>query len=440
MNLNDTFRSLHLELPSDVARRKAAGDLEGAARLIDRYLERTSQPELRDRLTVERYRLSTLAEDYCLTREEALAQYRAEWPDGTEAQFDALVDDGRIDWRMVDGQVRYHDRFVASLHAFCQLAPELPADDYRAKTLKRMHDEGSVSAYITVRATIRAEIDVEGKEVQAWLPIPAPCPQQDWMEILECTPGGVCAPEDAPQRTVWWKTTGQKEFSVTYRYLHRAVYTDPLTLTADSVQPDFCLNEQLPHIQFTPHLRDLAARLTAGLTDPIQKAKAIYDYVTCHMDYRFQPAYIQLDPLAQMAAKDLRGDCGMFALLFITLCRLSGIPAKWQSGLSVRPGFVGSHDWAMFYVAPHGWLWADCSFGSGARHRGEEELRRHYFGNLDPWRMVANCEFQAPLTPPMTGWRNDPYDNQSGEIMVDGQGLTGAARSHTRELIEYQLL
>lgn len=441
MNLNDTFRSLHLELPSDIARLKAAGDLEGAARLIGRCLQRTSQPELRDRLIVERRRLSLLPEDYPLSREEALAQYRSQFPDGTEERFDALVEDGRIDWRMIHGQVRYHDRFAASLRTFCRLAPELPSDDaYRVHTLERMRAEGSVSAYITLRATIRANTDVTGKEVQAWLPIPARCPQQEWIEVLECTPGGVCAPEDAPQRTIWWKSVGQTEFSVTYRYLHRAVYTDPLALRADPVQPRFDLEEQLPHISFTPHLRALAYRLTGGLTDPIQKARAIYDYVTGQMDYRFQPAYIQLEPLAEMAARDLRGDCGMFALLFITLCRLSGIPARWQSGLSVRPGFVGSHDWAMFYAAPHGWLWADCSFGSGARHRGDELLRQHYFGNLDPWRMVANRAFQAPLAPPMTSWRSDPYDNQTGEIMADGQGLTGADRSHTRELLEFQLL
>ena len=42
------------------------------------------------------------------------------------------------------------------------------------------------------------------------------------------------------------------------------------------------------------------------------------------------------------------------ALTFITLCRLVGIPAQWQSGLSVSLTGVGCHDWAMFYIAPKG--------------------------------------------------------------------------------------
>ena len=130
----------------------------------------------------------------------------------------------------------------------------------------------------------------------------------------------------------------------------------------------------------------------------------------------------------------------MFAILFITLCRLSGIPAKWQSGLSVEPGSAGAHDWAMFYIAPHGWLWADCSYGSSAHRNGEEERRQHYFGNLDPWRMVANSELQAPLVPPVPGWRNDPYDNQMGEIMVDGKCLTYPERESKIEVVEFELL
>ena len=306
--------------------------------------------------------------------------------------------------------------------------------------LARMEREGSLTARITLRASIRALVPVEGRAVQAWLPLPAACPQQSGIQILDATPGGIPAPEDAPQRTIWWDTRGVSEFNVTYRYLHRAEYVDPLTLPLDPVQPTFDLEEQPPHILFTPYLRALAERLTAGLTSPAEKAKAIYDYVTGMVDYRFQPAYLQLDCIPDQCAKTLRGDCGVFALLFITLCRIAGIPARWQSGLSVRPDGAGPHDWAMFYLAPHGWLWADCSFGSSARRSGEDARRAHYFGSLDPWRMVANSAFQAPLTPPMTGWRQDPYDNQVGELMVDGRGLDSTQRDWSQEVLELELL
>ena len=114
----------------------------------------------------------------------------------------------------------------------------------------------------------------------------------------------------------------------------------------------------------------------------------------------------------------------MFALLFVTLCRCAGIPAQWQSGLAAEPGFCGAHDWARFYVAPYGWLYADPSYGTAAVRAGNEARRKFYFGNLDPCRMVANNAFQAPFTVDKAHWRADPYDNQVGEMETGEHGLT----------------
>jgi transglutaminase-like putative cysteine protease len=89
----------------------------------------------------------------------------------------------------------------------------------------------------------------------------------------------------------------------------------------------------------------------------------------------------------------------------------------------VQPDDIGSHDWATFYVAPYGWLYADPSFGGGALRRGNEQLWNHYFGNLDPFRMVANNDFQQSFDPPKRFMRQDPYDNQSGEAEFESVGL-----------------
>lgn len=431
-------------LPGNIARRKSAGDLEGALRLIDARLIKGDQPDLAPRLRAERRRLELLPGDYPFTKEEAIAQVRAEWPDFTEERFDALVDDGYIDWRYIDGRPRFHSRFLGTLRLYPQLAPGLKreAEDhaYRDQVLARMRSEGGVTARITVRARVRPVEGITGSRYQAWLPIPADCPQQSEIEILDCTPGGVPAPENAPQRAVWWAESGTREYSVTYRYLHRADYVDPLTIVPDADQPELDLLEEEPHIVFTPYLRALTARVTAGAKGPIEKAREIYDYITGAVDYRFQPDYLQLDCIADRCAKELRGDCGVMALLFITMCRIAGVPARWQSGLAVRPDHAGCHDWAMFYVAPHGWLWADCSFGSAARRQGEETRRRHYFGNLDPWRMVSNSEFFVPLTPADPQWRADPFDNQRGEMTVDGRGLCAKELETAQEVLAFELL
>ena len=40
----------------------------------------------------------------------------------------------------------------------------------------------------------------------------------------------------------------------------------------------------------------------------------------------------------------------------------------------------------------------------------------------------------------MTGWRQDPYDNQVGELMVDGRGLDSTQRDWSQEVLELELL
>ena len=45
MNINDSFRYLHIGLPNDVLRRKLHGDFEGAVAAIDRHLASPTTPE-----------------------------------------------------------------------------------------------------------------------------------------------------------------------------------------------------------------------------------------------------------------------------------------------------------------------------------------------------------------------------------------------------------
>ena len=178
--------------------------------------------------------------------------------------------------------------------------------------------------------------------------------------------------------------------------------------------------------------------LTAGLSEPLDKAKAFYDFITKNMTYTFMPEYFVLENISEACARNYTGDCGVFALLFITLCRCAEIPACWQSGFCAKPDFCGCHDWARFYIDGPGWLYADPSFGIGSNRIGNEERRRFYFGNLDAYRMVANRAFQADFTPPKEHWRADPYDNQSGEMETAARGLLYSEYERTSEILAFE--
>ena len=176
---------------------------------------------------------------------------------------------------------------------------------------------------------------------------------------------------------------------------------------------------------FTDYLKDVVKEIIGEETNPLLKAKLIYDYITSHVTYSYVRAYATLPCIPEYITTGLKGDCGLQALTFITLCRIAGIPATWQAGLYTTPETIGNHDWARFYVAPYGWLYADCSFGGGSYRAGNLERRDFYFGYLDPFRTPCSSKFQGAFVPAKNFLPNDPYDNQNGEMEYVDEAIPG---------------
>ena len=489
MNWNDTLRYLDTPLPEDIARLKAAGFYEQAIAAIDRLLEEdwtqtqnggcspdkaencmTQLPkDWRASLLAQREIMSRLPGEYPNDEDQALAHMQQRIPDVTKEEFRDLVSQNRIDWRFVNGKPHFARRFVETLiytdDSFALRAgvqPDYAARARRGQEAAMLQQNGRATARIRLQYSLHISDEAFARAMEAaqkegrssvrakiWLPVPAACPSQSEIQLESFwrEPASVAA-EDASQRTAYWETelTENIQAEAVYAYLRTAHYVDPMSLenlpdvTDAGFPPQNYLSEQLPHIAFTPMMRRLTEQVIGDAEDDAEKASRIYDYVTLNVKYRFMPQYFVLDRIAENCARSRGGDCGVQALTFITMCRIAGIPAMWESGLSVGPTECGCHDWAMFWLEGKGWLYADCSFGGSAARRGEEALRRHYFGSLDTGRMAANHAFQAPLTPPKESWRADPYDNQSGEVELEGVGLVSGEFKTTVTTLAYEML
>lgn len=442
LNVNETIQFQNIGLPDDIRARKLHGDFAGAIRLIDLRLKDNKLPQsMKYSLQLQKEMIRRLPGEFPYSREEAIAIIRQHIPDFTEEEFDMLVDTRRIRWIYIDGEVRIFNRFFSSLvkaypgfaHRAGVVLPGvesavggIPLLDHAMMVMKR---DGSMTNRIRIRATmrIRDEQFTPGMFVRAHLPIPCACEQQSEIRIEKVYPENcIIDPEDALQRTVCWEEnmTENHEFMVEYSYLHTAKYHNTENMTGQPAEPACWTYEQAPHIMFTPYIRSLVRELTDGLDDPLEKARVFYDYITLNMNYTFMPSYFLMENIAETCARDMNGDCGVFALLFLTMCRCAGIPARWESGFAAEPDFCGGHDWVRFYVEPYGWLYADTSYGVAAHRNGNEERRRFYFGNLDPYRMVANSTFGCAFLTQKQHWYADPYDNQVGEIETAEKGLT----------------
>ena len=445
--------SLLCPLPEDIAHLKGAGEYELVLALIDRRLAGPLPRMLRMRLETEKRMLAGLPHAYTLTHEQLLLALRQRIPSFQDKELQALLLDGKLDFIYLNGTRYYHEDTVGSL------LKTQSALNARAQTGAYNADRSALDAVIArmmqhdivfryrLRATTQVRTFEPGTIYRIHMPLAARSMQQSAAEDVQSSLLIVSQDdENAPQRTAYLESSLRDTPAFTFEYTctQRPRYVNAVGDSAHVVYPQarpVCkedLAELPPHLAFTPYLRALAQELRGDEGDPVLAARRFYDFITTRVMYAYQRPYRLIENGAEYAAVNLRGDCGLQALLFIALCRISGIPARWQSGLYAAPGDVGSHDWAEFYSPRFGWLPVDCSFGGAAKRMGSELRWNFYFGNLDPWRMVANRAYYAPFAPAKNFARADPYDNQRGEIETDARGLTGGEFSTRYEMLWHE--
>jgi transglutaminase-like putative cysteine protease len=214
----------------------------------------------------------------------------------------------------------------------------------------------------------------------------------------------------------------------------RGVHFD---LQPDKVEPFDANDAELvkftqeePHVIFTPGIRELSAKIVGDEKNPLLRAKKIYDWLADNLSYSYAIEYSTIRNLSDYCRTNKFGDCGQQAMLFITLCRYNGIPARWQTGWNLFPGDEDIHDWSEIYLAPYGWVPVDPYMANYAMRyittlTAAEKLtiRNFYFGGLDQYRMIANSDHSQTLNPPKQSFRSDNIDFQRGELEHSGKNI-----------------
>lgn len=427
------IEALGYPLPEDIEKLKWHGDFGDAIDLIHTRLQEGIPETLKKKLRLEEKQMKRMLRDYVISQEGAEKILSERLLGYKKGELDQLRRENVVDWMFVEGEIRYIDSFYSNLIkirsdiAARQKQPKVLApgekDDaqIRDEIIAKMKKHGTVKCHMKLRATVTLgeELLAQDGEYHIHVPLPLEKFQMSDVNLISYNPAylSVASP-DAHQRTVYFAGTAQelKTCQIEYSLTNTMHYQNPDPALVSPEQPCFDTEEQLPHIAFTPYLRALTAEIVGNETNPLKKARKIYDFVTTKVVYSYMRSYITLPVIPEYCASRLRGDCGVQALTFITMCRIAGIPARWQSGLYADWRSADSHDWAMFYVAPFGWLYCDCSFGGSAWRQKAYDRWNFYFCNLDPYRVCLTDMFQADFQPPMSYLRSDPYDNQRGEV------------------------
>ena len=428
-----------------------AGQFREASARIDAALQQPGLPAatVKD-LQFQRERMQRMREDFDLTVGDVEAGVRKRIPDLTDAEFDRWNAHGLFEHMDIDGKRMYFARSPSNLFhlsAEARSRSRMPlsfADsglsqqfteqitNYDRNVILRARATGGSSVLpqrvqVTQSVTVNADAVPAGKTIRAWIPYPRDIPgQQEDIGFVTSQPSTHrIAPRSALQRTVYFEETARAHqptvFSVTYEVTLYAQYhaIDPSKVVPATITPRLApyVAERPPHIVFTEPLRVFSRQVVGDATNPYRIAQKIFAVVD-EIPWAGAREYSTIPDLSAYTLGAGHGDCGEQTMLLVTLMRMNGIPARWQSGwFFSRGGDNDIHDWAEIYMAPYGWVPVDVTYGR--LDSGEPSLKWFYLGGLDNFRIAFNDDFSQTFVPPKRFFRSDDVDSQRGEVESD---------------------
>ena len=387
---------------------------------------------------------SRLLYDFPWTVDEAREVIRERYPDLSDAAIDSFIDAKYIETLVIDGQQRVHRKAPRNL---ALLNPAMSGTTGRGDEAseKRISYVDSVLAFYdgtnpagnAHEVTFRFSIDVPynaalaGDTLRVWLPLPldgGAVDYQDSLKILSASgpymrgdslAGGIpdhnsvymTAPAPAPGDTA--------RFWYTASFIARGQWMADADIRARIRPYDTNSDLYKKYTSFeAPHIirmDSLARAIVGNETDPVASSRMVFDYIQDHYPWAGAREYSTIDCIPQYVVDQGHGDCGQVSLLYISLMRTLGIPARWVSGWMLHPGEVNYHDWAGVYYEGVGWLPVDASFG---RMTNASDERVHHFYNqgIDSHRMCINTTVCGDFAPAKNFVRSETVDFQAGEV------------------------
>ena len=437
-------------LPAVVAQIDA-GDFREATAQIDAALAKPGvDAKTRAELEFQRERMRRIRLDFTLTADQARAKVRESIPDLTEDEFQRWTKANLLEHMVIDGVPFYFNRSVSNLYrvspeAMARRAVPFQRNDGPMENANAYHDDavaearrtgkssvGSRRVHVIQSITVNADAVPAGETVRAWIPYPRALPgRQEDIRFLNSAPAKhQIAPESTMQRTVYLEkpavagqpTTFSIDYELTIFGEHHVI--DPAKVTALGDRPDLApyLAQQPPHIVFTDEMRAFSKKVVGDEKNPYLIARKLFEAVD-EIPWGGAREYSTITNISDYALRGNHADCGQQTLLLMTLLRLNGIPAKWQSGMVYSDGkYDNLHDWGALYLAPYGWVPMDVTTGQFKAAR-DPEVQWFYLGGLDAYRIAFNDDISTEFVPAKQHMRSETVDSQRGEVEWAGGNL-----------------
>lgn len=396
-----------------------------------------------------------LLTDFCLSEAQVKDYIKKYIPNVTDEQMRAWERSKALECMTIDGEKRYFRNAGPNLFrvdSACQHIKELKdgvpspldgwhQDDYQnipaiMATASKATGYLAQPKHLTVTYTLTVDTNAvpSGKLIRCWLPYPRTdiARQKNVRLISVSEPKFVLSPPDSTHSSLYMEKKAVKGQPTVFKEkFEYTIYGEHHALRPEDVQPYDTTSalyqkytaQRATHIIFTPQIRQLAANLTRGTNNPLIKARRIFRWVNDHFPWASAREYSTIANIPSYVLVNHHGDCGQVSLLFITLCRASGIPAHFQSGFMLHPHEQNLHDWSEVYFQGIGWVPVDQSFGIPDFLADNKAAEFFFLGGIDSYRMIVNNDYSGVLSPAKKYPRSETVDFQRGEVEWSGGNL-----------------
>ncbi|MBP5620668.1 MAG: transglutaminase domain-containing protein [Thermoguttaceae bacterium] len=366
--------------------------------------------------------------------------------DNSDAQMREWESKRYLEMRPIDGVRWYFKHAVDNLE---RLAPEIRAtrpsgtSQFRLNNCAQMIKKSDGKGKLTLGqanvfhcvATLPANAIPAGEVVRYWAPFPREwCERQQDVKLLSHN-ADVCeiAPKEDLQRIVYMEKTTVKDkptvFDYSFQTTSYAQYysQEYLEKTVKPYDVDSDLYkeftaEYLPHMIKTDAMKAWADEIVGDEKNPVKIVSKLFDAIDERFPWASSNEYGTMFCIPEYVIREGHGDCGMLTLTLVSALRCEGVPAKWQSGWTMKPdGECGMHDWGEIYYEGVGWVPVDMSYG--LMTSDDPLIRNIYKSALDQYRLIINDSVGCKFTPEKKFFRSEPVDCQAGEMEWNGGNL-----------------
>ena len=363
----------------------------------------------------------------------------------TDKQIERWKLDKLIEYMNIDGQEWWFRRGIGNFkllnHAEFEVRDQA-SRDAEAASLRKYYDEAMATKAdkngvrnwhrnnITMTIDVKPDMVPAGEVVRVWMPVPYENLRQKNIKLLSSSHPATMS-QGSVHHTVYMEAVAEKgkpthfEINYTYDVGERNLTQEYLLKhvkpydTGKEVYRRYTASEA-PHQVVTPAMKALALDIVGNEKNPVLQASKIYDWISANFKWAGAREYSTIPNIPEYVLHIGHGDCGQVSLLYITLCRAIGVPARWESGWMLHPGEVNLHDWSETYFEGIGWVPTDQSFG---RSTLATSLHDYYKAGMDIYRMAANEGIGGEFSPKKTFIRSETVDSQAGEVEWRGGNL-----------------